>query len=84
MHRPWIVSQEGKRTKATDAGQVDVHQDHGRTMEARQLDAQESIPGAEEPHVPAAREQLLDQLKVGGVVLDIEHGVRPSAVPHGR
>ena len=41
---------------------------------ARQLDAQIAVSGAQQAHIGTARDELFDQLQIGGVVLDIEQG----------
>ena len=70
---------------AADAGQVDVHQDHLRLVRAGQLDAERPVHRAQQADVGAPRDELLDQLQVGRVVLHVEQGaqrrVRPALRP---
>ena len=63
---------------ATDAGQVDVHQNHRRLIDARKLDTETTVRHAHQVQVGAAREELLDQFQIGGIVFHVEHGA------HGR
>ena len=71
------------RFDAADARQVDVHQDHVRQIGARELDAEVAVGRAQQAQVGTARDQLLDQLQVGRIVLDVEQRAqrRASAAP---
>ena len=75
-----ILAEDLQRLDAADAGQVDVHQDHLRLAGAGELDAHVSVQRAEQPHGGAPCDQLLDQLEIGGVVLDVEQGPQRGAV----
>ena len=68
------------RLDAADAGQVDVHQDHVRQVGAGELDAEVAVGRAQQAQVGPARDQLLDQLQVGRIVLDIEQRAQRRAV----
>src|SRR5205085_10811371 len=67
-----IVVQDLHRLDSADAGQVDVHQDHVRLVGPCQLNPLIPVHGAQQPQRRAARDQLLDQLQIGRVVLDVE------------
>ena len=69
-----------ERFDAADAGKIDVHEDHVRLVGARQLDAQISVPGAQQANIGPARDQLLDQLQIGRVVLHIEQRAQRRAM----
>src|ERR1700693_645869 len=67
-----IVAQDLQGVDTADPGQIDVHEDHVRLMSVRQLDAHIAIHRGQQAQGGAARDQLLDQLQVRGVVLDVE------------
>ena len=66
-----ILAQQLQRPDAADAGQVNVHQDHLGLLRASQGDAGRGVGGAQQPHVHAAGNELLDQLQVGRIVFHI-------------
>src|SRR5438874_1029540 len=74
-----VVAQDPHGVGAADAGQIDSHQYHLRPGGARKLDAQFSVHGGQQAEVWAARDELLDELQVGRIVLDIEQGATRRA-----
>src|ERR1039457_5564933 len=80
MGRRRVFAKESQGFDATDAGQIDVHQDHLGLVDARKLDARSSVPRAQQAHIVAACDELLDQLQVRGVVLYIEQRAQRRAV----
>ena len=80
----WAVDgfrpQHRERPGAGDAGQVDVHEDHLWLGRTRQCHPEASVLRAQQPQVLAARDELLDQLQVGRVVLHVQHGAYPRGL----
>src|SRR6266699_327037 len=71
-----VSAQDLHGVGAADAGQIDIHQYHLRPGGARELDAQLSVHGGQQPDIGPARDKLLDQPQVGRVVLYIEQGAK--------
>ena len=80
VRRCRIFTQDLQRLDAADAGQIDVHQDHLRLMDARQRDALRAIPRAQQAHIGTTGDELLDQLHVCPVVFHVQQGAQRCAM----
>ena len=71
-----VFSEDSQRFDTADTRQIDVHQDDIRPRGARNLDAAVAVPRSQQADIGPARDEILDQHQIGGVVLDIEQGAR--------
>src|SRR5579864_3015343 len=60
VRRGRVLAKDFQSFETTDAGQIDVHQDHLRLVGAGKLDAQMTVCSSQQTHVRTARDQLLD------------------------
>ena len=84
MGRGGVGAQQLHRLDAVHAGHVDVHQDQVGLRRACQRHACCSVPGAQQPQVRPARDDLRHQLLVRRVVFHIQQGARRAIVGHRR
>ena len=79
-----VFAQDFHCLDTADVRQIDVHQDHLRLGGARKLDAESPVHRGQQAQIGAARDEFLNQLQVGRVVLYTEQGAQPRAVRHVR